>query len=232
MIRRPLEFSERIADSLTNKIMYVFVDEAGNLSNYTDSGSKYFVLTAVLTISHEPLNQLNDLRHDLERESYALPRGFHAKEDPHPRRKRVLGCLKEMKIEIHTVAIKKDLVFLNRRIPESWVYGYGLKHMFGFLSATRLGTNLRNRLVFPIYSTGKTRREISETCRRVIEESFKGSFEIAIWETSSHPGLQIADYCSWAIQRKLERDDDTAISEIRKHLKSAFSPWGVELALM
>jgi hypothetical protein len=211
--------------------MYIFVDEAGDLSDYTGTGSKYFVLAAVVAGNHDPCNQLTDLRHDLERETYLLPKGFHAKDDPAPRRKRVLHSLKEMEIEIHVVAIKKELVILNRRTPESWVYSYALKHMFGYLSTQVLHNNLRNRLVLPTYSTGKIRRAVAEVSRNIIENVPNIGIELAIWETSSHAGLQIADYCSWAVQRKLERNDDSAIRILKNQIRSSFSPWGVELLL-
>lgn len=211
--------------------MYIFVDEAGNLSDYSDSGSKFFVLSAVIADDHSPCNQLTDLRHDLEKESFSLPKGFHAKSDPRPRRERVFNRLNDMEIAIHVVAIKKDHVLHNLRKPESWVYGYAVKLLVTYICELDIHPSHRKRLVLPIYASGKLRQSTSAVCRRSVEEYSQNQFEIAIWETATHPGLQIADYCSWAVQRKLERGDDSAINKIRKQIKSAFSPWGVELKL-
>ncbi len=211
--------------------MYIFVDEAGDLSDFSVTGSKYFLLAAVVAQDHGPCNELSDLRHDLERESFELPRGFHAKNDPKPRRQRVLKCLKDMHIEVHVVAIRKESIFLHLRTSESWLYGFALRKIADSLSPFLPNESSRKRLVLPVYSTGLLRRQTADVCRNTILELFPHVFEIAIWESSSHAGLKIADYCSWAIQRKLERDDDTALNEIKNHIKSAFSPWGVELKL-
>lgn len=212
--------------------MYIFVDEAGDLSDFSVTGSKYFLLAAVIANDHGPCNGLTDLRHDLERELYELPRGFHAKNDPKPRRQRVLKCLREMHIEIHLVAIRKEIIFDHLRTSEAWLYGFALKKVATSLSIALSNNASRKRLVLPSYSTGTLKRQTAVLCRNTVLELFPQVFEIAIWESSSHAGSQIADYCSWAIQRKLERDDDTALNEISQHIKSVISPWGDQLILL
>lgn len=211
--------------------MYIFIDEAGDLTDFSASGSKFFLLTAVVAHDHGPSNALTDLRHDLEREYYELPRGFHAKNDPNPRRQRVLKCLKGMPIEIHVVAIQKASIYFHLRSSESWLYGFALRIIIRSLLAFLTNEAIRERLVLPVYATGLLKRQTADVCRNTILESFPNVFEVAIWETSSHAGLQIADYCSWAIQRKLERDDGTALNEIKSQIRSACSPWGVKLDL-
>lgn len=189
-------------------------------------------MAAVVSYDYGPCNALTDLRHDLERESYELPRGFHAKNDPKPRRHRVLKCLKGMPIEIHVIAIRKESIYLHLRSSESWLYGFTFKKIVDLLLSTFLEIETRRkRLVLPVYSSGLLKRQTADVCRNTILESYANVFEIAVWETSSHAGLQIADYCSWAIQRKLERDDGTALNEIKSQIRSACSPWGVKLDL-
>jgi hypothetical protein len=35
------------------------------------------------------------------------------------------------------------------------------------------------------------------------------NYQTAHWQANTHPGLQVADYCSWAVQRKWEHHDPT-----------------------
>lgn len=205
--------------------MYIFIDEAGDLSNFSATGSKYFLLVAVVAKNHEPANAILDLRHDLERESFEIPRGFHAKNDPKPRRNRVFECLKKLPIELHVVAIRKENIFPHLRASESWMYGFAFKKIVSSLSDSLRRRIGRKRLVLPTYSTGSLRKQIVAVCRNTIVGLYPDEFEIAFWESSGHAGLQIADYCSWAIQRKLERGETESLEDIKTLIEHVVSPW-------
>ena len=45
---------------------------------------------------------------------------------------------------------------------------------------------------------------------------------IAQWPANTDTGLQIADYCSWAIQRKWERNDERSYHLIRYKISSEY----------
>jgi hypothetical protein len=53
------------------------------------------------------------------------------------------------------------------------------------------------------------------------------SHRVAFWPAESDPCLQIADYCTWAIQRKWERGDDRAHALISLKIRSEFDVWRV-----
>lgn len=42
----------------------------------------------------------------------------------------------------------------------------------------------------------------------------------------SDPCLQIADYCTWAIQRQWERNDTRSTDLIKDKIKTQFDVWG------
>jgi hypothetical protein len=48
---------------------------------------------------------------------------------------------------------------------------------------------------------------------------------VAFWPADSDPCLQVADYCTWAIQRKWERDDDRSHLLIAPKLRSEYDVW-------
>lgn len=106
--------------------MLCFIDESGELSNYARSGSVYFVCTAVLMYDHEPINALQTLRFEFERDGFPIPTGLHAKSDPQPRRARVFEVLSRQLIFIPAVGLRKDLVYTHLRNDEAFVYRIAL----------------------------------------------------------------------------------------------------------
>ena len=53
------------------------------------------------------------------------------------------------------------------------------------------------------------------------------SHRVAFWPMESDPCLQVADYCTWAIQRKWERDDARSYVLIQNKVQSEFDVWAV-----
>lgn len=51
------------------------------------------------------------------------------------------------------------------------------------------------------------------------------SFRAAFWPASCDPCLQVADYVTWAMQRKYERDDARAYDRIAHHVALEFQPF-------
>lgn len=51
------------------------------------------------------------------------------------------------------------------------------------------------------------------------------SHRVAFWPADSDPCLQVADYCTWAIQRKWERQDQRSHALIASKVQSEFDVW-------
>lgn len=185
--------------------MLVFVDESGDLSNYTETGSRYFLCTAVLMHDAQPIQALQELRHQLEHEGFPLPRGFHARHDPLPRRRRVLETIAMAPISIHSVALKKDRVYQHLRRDEAFVYRIACRILLKFLFSNQLPTGEQHSIVFGTYGTGETARRLQTYLRSAtVEFGSKHNTRLAFWDACTHAGLQIADYCAWMTQRHLE----------------------------
>ena len=58
--------------------------------------------------------------------------------------------------------------------------------------------------------------------RGKLKVSPTASLRIACWPAAIDPALQVADYCSWAIQRKWERGDARSYASIANKVKSEF----------
>jgi hypothetical protein len=59
--------------------------------------------------------------------------------------------------------------------------------------------------------------------KTALKSSLAGSrFRVLHHESKAHAGLQVADYCCWAIQRRWERGLDVEYMRIRSAITSEF----------
>jgi len=210
--------------------MFIFIDESGELSNYTETGSNYFICTAALMYDSQPCEALNELRHQLEHDGYPVPSGFHAKNDPHPRRLRVFQTLAETHIFVHSVALKKERVYENLRNDEPFVYRLACRMLLSYLFKDHLPVAGQHSIVFGTWGSGAAeRRLVSFLIGAVAEFGNAHSTRIAFWDAPTHTGLQIADYCVWLVQRGLEIPDENRTAEFRRlmapRLVSLYKPF-------
>lgn len=96
----------------TSKTLYIFIDESGNF-DFTATGTKYFVLTAVSTFS--PLKERRHLLHRVYEQKYeGWKEGsdnyyFHATQDKQTVRDWVFSAIKNLDdIEIDTIIAQKN----------------------------------------------------------------------------------------------------------------------------
>jgi hypothetical protein len=82
-----------------------------------------------------------------------------------------------------------------------------------FVAAASLGTKKKR---------GAFHTAVDDVVRQV---SPCRSHRVAFWPASSDPCLQVADYCTWAIQRAWERGDDRSRALIESKISSEFDVW-------
>jgi len=204
--------------------VYIFLDESGNM-DFSGRGTKYFTMTSVSKIRPFVIAPLLDnLKYDLIEIGLDLEY-FHAAEDQQHVRNRVfdlieqnLGCL-----QIDTLVVEKarispllrdDLAFyptmlgaLLRVVLQDRLVGqFDLREASEVLVITdSLPIQRKRRAVEKAVKT-TLKSLLPPECRyRIMHHASKSIF-----------GLQIADYCNWAIFRKYEREDVRAYERIAR----------------
>ncbi len=190
-----------------NERVYVFLDESGNL-DFSARGTRYFVLASVSMKRPFQVNDALDgykydcIEYGLEHE------GFHCADDNAHVRSRVFDIIGDRLegVEIHSLVVEKSRIASDTR-AEARFY------------PEMLGTLLRTVLETPLHAAAKEIVVITDTLplkrrRRAIEKAVKVTLErmlpnsprhrILHHDSRSHYGLQVADYCCWAIFRKSE----------------------------
>jgi hypothetical protein len=204
---------------------YVFADEAGNFdfSNGRDA-SRYFVLCTVMAEHCAAGDALLALRRELGWRGLHLDRVFHAAEDSWAIRDAVFELLGTYDFWVDATILEKRKAQPHLRDEASlykmaWYlhFKYLAKRMHPsdrlFVAASSLGTKK---------ARGALHAAIDDVVRRLSPCS---SHRVAFWPAASDPCLQVADYCTWAIQRKWERGDDRSHILILPKVRSEFDAW-------
>ena len=205
--------------------LYVFLDEGGNF-DFSTNGTTYFTLTCASCTRPFPWFQpLADLRYDLLEAGWDLER-FHASEDHWKVRQQAFA-----EIAKHTAEFRVDSLVVEKRktAPSLQPIEVFYPRMLGYLLRYVIEGGLRegHSQVLVITDTlplKKKRNAIRKGIQLTLPSMLPSgvSYEILHHSSQSSVGLQLADYCNWAIYRKWQPGDKTHYKGIRAAISSEF----------
>lgn len=213
------------SDGKSTGCTYVFLDESGNF-DFGPRGTRYLVLTSVGMKRPNLLwGCLDDYKHDCVENGTDIEY-FHCYDDRRPVRRAVFDLIAEHldEVRIHCVVIEKQQTAPEMQVDQRlypWMLGYLLRRA---LADER---NAGTRQVIVITDTipvNKKRRALEKSMRRaLVEKQPPGTtYRILHHQSRSHYGLQVADYCCWAIFRKWERGDGAWYELIKPAVRREF----------
>lgn len=210
--------------------MYVYADEAGNFDFSAKAGaSRYFVLTTVALDPSAVGPAITALKYDLGWRGLGLASHFHATTDEQAVRDEVFSCL-----AVHNFRVDAT-IFEKRKCQPHLQSEAKLYKMAWYLHfkeiSKRLGLRQGDRLFVAAASVGTNKRKKGLLHAAVHDVVFQVSpvsqYRVAFWPAASDPCLQVADYCTWAIQRKWEMHDARSHLLITQKIKTEFDVWAV-----
>lgn len=204
---------------------YLFLDEGGNF-DFSPTGTRYFVLTSVATRRPFPAHgPLDDFKHDcLE---FGLDTEYFHCADDNPRvRRRVFDL----------IAANLDSLRIDCLVVEKPKAGPALREdkrfypeMLGHLLKYVIPRELRNSVDEVIVITDtipiqKKRQAVEKAIKRALSSMLPAGMRYRILHhaSRSHYGLQVADYCNWAVFRKWQKDDVEFYDRIKSAVRSEF----------
>lgn len=204
---------------------YVFADEAGNFDFSKGRGaSRYFILCTIASSQCEVGDALLALRRDLGWRGLHLDRVFHATEDPQAVRDEVFALLTAMDCWVDATILEKPKAQLHLR-GEAHLYKMAWYLHFKYL-ARHIDASDRLFVAASSLGTKKARGALHTAVDDVVKQlSPCRSHRVAFWPADSDPCLQVADYCTWAIQRKWERGNERSYDLIAPKIRSEFDVW-------
>jgi hypothetical protein len=202
----------------------VYADEAGNFDfSRNQSASRYFILTTVSFIDHAISTALLDLRRTLTWDGVDISQDFHAAEDTQAVRDRVFGVIAAHDFRVDTTILDKPKAQPHLHITDERFYQYAWFYHMRHVAPRIVAPKGELLIVAASLGTKKKRSAFHEGVRDVMSQvSPTIHFRTASWPAAIDPALQVADYCSWAIQKKWERKDTRSYDLIKNKIRSEF----------
>lgn len=185
---------------------YLFADEAGDFEFLKKPNvSKYFIISAVSLDSCSCGDALLDLRRRLIWEGQKIGPYFHASEDRQSIRNGVFNLIKSTDLRIYATIMEKSKAQPQTRISRERFYHYGWFYLLKFAANKIVGQDAE--LIVTTASLGSKKEQAAFT--QAVNDVLQQTLPRHQWVTSfcpaqADPCLQIADYCTWAIQRRWE----------------------------
>ena len=203
--------------------LHVHLDESGDF-NFSPTGSRYYIFACAWT--YEPAamaNELAALRFSLVKQGHGERlSGFHACEDPQPRRERVLEVLAQHKTwNFASIVVTKRRVNPVLYEPETF-YPKFATMLLKFVFRGRVKPNTQSVLVYTdtLPFTGKRAKAVEiavkSACRSELTTGMP--FHVLHHRRESNAWIQVADYCCWSVCRKWEHGTTDAYDRIRVRL--------------
>ena len=201
---------------------YFFADEAGNFDFRRRNGaSAYFIVGTVLLEDPQIGHELLELRRELAWQGVGLESCFHATEDSQVIRDEVFRLLAAADFRADFTIVDKCKTQPHRQNLE------GLYKLAWYMHMKWVGPRSIRRtdevlVVAATIGTKKRRRAIRLGLEDVMSQVTTRPWEVAFWPAESDPCLQIADYCTWAVQRKWEQGDDRSYQMIEDKIATEY----------
>lgn len=208
-----------------NRHLYIFLDEGGNL-DFSPGGTRYFTLTSVCKTRPFNISQhLLRLKFDLI--EFGLDfEFFHCAKNNRYVRERVFSIIESMidEIQVDALIIEKAKAGPALREEKKFypkMLGYLLRYIMERVPLAKIDEVLVITDTLPI----QKKRSAVEKAIKVTLAAMRPAgckYRIMHHASKSTIGLQVADYCNWAIWKKWEGGDDYFFRKIENAVRSEF----------
>ena len=214
---------------MVNKYLYVFLDEGGNF-DFSPTGTRYFTLTSVCKARPFQIAPVLDhLKYDLIETGLDLEY-FHASEDRQAVRNHVFGAIRNSlgTLRIDSLIVEKSKVGPALRV-EAHFYPRMLAYLLRYLLNNHSLQGVAEVIVItdniPLKKKAKAiEKAVKTTLAKMLPARVK--YRVLHHASKSNFGLQVADYCNWAVYRKWERGDVRSYDLIQEQVVSEFDIFG------
>ncbi len=209
--------------------IHVFGDEAGDFvfEPPKEGVSRYFIIGTVTLEDCSIGDELLALRRELAWEGLHLD-SFHATTNKQAVRNQVfekIAACDGLRFDA-TILDKRKTIEKYRNDPIQF-YKLAWYLHFKFVAPRIAGVNDSLLVVASSLMINRKKKAVKEAVESVVTQVAPTlNYESAFLPALCDPCLQVADYCTWALQRKYERFEDTRSYDlIRDLVKSEWEPF-------
>jgi Protein of unknown function (DUF3800) len=207
---------------------FLFSDEAGDFAfKRGGNASKYFILCTVTLESCDVGEVLHRLRRQLAWEKMPLLEdGFHASHDRQAVRDRVFEAIRNENFRVDAIVLEKSKAQPHIRASNETFYKYAWWYHFKHIGPQIAYRARELHITTASVGTKKGQAMFTAAVNDVVQQVLRGvTWVTTFTQSATDPCLQLADYCTWAIQRKWERDDTRSYALIQGRIASEFNLW-------
>lgn len=209
--------------------LFFFADEAGcfNFSR-APGASKYFIVCTIATADCAALGAaMLDLRRTLIWEGAPVGEYFHATSDKQVVRDRVFELLQQQQFTAHATIMEKSKAMPRVRPTKHRFYHVGWYHHFKFVGPRAMAGAAEIQITTASIGTKKGQAVFSNAVNDVAQQVIRGGrkYRTAFCPSMADPCLQAADYCTWAIQRRWEKQDERSWALIADKITHEVDMW-------
>jgi hypothetical protein len=200
---------------------FLFADEAGDFQfSHGPNISRHFIVCTVLMEKCSVGDALLSLRRELAWKRAPLREYFHAAEDKQEIRDAVFALIKQYDFTVHATIMEKSKAQPQVRATHETFYKYGWYYLFRHNIASRLTRADELLITAASIKTKKAQGAFTDAVNDVIQQHLpRSQWQTSFCPCACDPCLQVADYCTWAIQRKWERNDARSYDLISDRIK-------------
>jgi hypothetical protein len=215
------------------RTLFIFIDESGNF-DFSPNGTKYFVLSAVSTLSPLGKERLEEIKYELMKNGINLEY-FHAAEDKQIVRNQVYSFIERLEdIEIDSIIVQKNktnpslYISTKKKKPKKGekLYTKVLQNLLQYIFCRYDNSTKIDQVVVVLSSIfdANKRKLIEKTIKVYLKQIYSKPFYLYFHENRSDKNTQIADYCCWAIYRKWTDGEIRPYNAVKKgnKIKSEF----------
>lgn len=200
--------------------LHIAIDEAGNFT-FSPKGSRFYVFGVAWTFDPEPLAaEITRLRFSLLKQGVDL-QAFHASTDAQKNRDAFVQLITKTatKWRFAGLVVEKAKVNPSIRRPEAF-YPQFLCSLLSFVFRGSITANASSLAIFTdTLPLERNRESVKKAIKTFCRREAKGKpFELFHHCDESNCWLQVADYCTWAFQKKWESKDVRTYNQLLSRL--------------
>lgn len=208
---------------------YIFSDEAGCFTfkrrkeGRKDGPSDYFIITTVTAATWRIGDDLLHIRRDLCLNGQPERDKLHATSDLQEVRNEVFAILAKQDFRIDATILKKSKAQPQTRLTDDRFYKTAWFYHFRHVGP-KIAKHVDKMLITAAaLGTKKTRAAFKEAVNETVQQTLpRNRWEVSFHESCKDPLLWVADYCSWAIQKRWEQGDERSYALIKDKIKTEF----------
>ncbi|MEO6382543.1 MAG: DUF3800 domain-containing protein [Nitrobacter sp.] len=207
--------------------LHLYADEAGDFTfKHNGKASKYYILCTVAMTDCTIGHQLIDLRRHMAWEGLPVGDFFHCTTDKQVVRDEVFKVICQHDFNVHATIMEKSKAQSQIRATEHRFYQYGWLYHMRFSGKLYRPQHDEIHVTAATIGVKKKRITFEDGVRDVCRQTMSNKkWRTSFWPSQSDPCLQLADYCTWAIQRKWETGDARSYDLIKAKIGYEYDLW-------